>query len=250
MTQLPGKSITDLTLVRLLPNMMTLGAICAGMTAIRFAVLENYTTAVSLILLAAILDGLDGRVARMVGSDSQFGLELDSLGDFLNFGVAPAVIVYFWSLHDMGAFGWSTALAFAICCVLRLARFNVIARSPETSGPCTHFTGVPAPAGAFLALAPMFLAFAFVDRPALPPLLVCLYLLGVGLLMVCRAPTPSLKGLRIPQESRVPMAFGGLLLVVALIAFEWITLLAMSTVYLMMVLRSYIIEWRKASETE
>ena len=251
MTRRTDKSITDLTLVRLIPNMLTLGAVCAGITAIRFAIEGNAMVAVQLILLAAVLDGLDGRAARFIGCDSAFGLELDSLADFLNFGVAPALIVYFWSLQGLGPFGWSCALAFAICCILRLARFNVMARCPDpdpdqSDVPCSHFTGVPAPAGALLALAPLMLSFAFADRPALPPLAVSLYLLAIGLLMVSRVPTPSFKTIRLARDHRFVAVALALLLLAALATFEWITLLAGCAVYLAVVLFSFTNEWRRS----
>ncbi|NHQ73145.1 CDP-diacylglycerol--serine O-phosphatidyltransferase [Roseovarius gahaiensis] len=239
----PGKSLTDMTFVRLLPNIMTLAAICAGLTAIRFAMQENYVGAVYLIILAAVLDGLDGRVARLVGSDSDFGAELDSLADFLNFGVAPALVLYFWGLQGMGSFGWSTVLAFALCCVLRLARFNVSARNPDTCASGAHFTGVPAPAGALLALAPMYLAFAFTDRPYIPGVLLCVYLLFIGLLMTSRIPTPSPKALRFSRDTLPLTIFCVLLVTAALILFEWITLVAMSAIYLAMVVKSLISEF-------
>ena len=247
MPQRPEKSITDMTMVRLLPNLMTLAAICAGLTAIRLTMMENYVGAVHLIILAAILDGLDGRVARLVGSDSEFGAELDSLADFLNFGVAPALILYVWGLQDMGSFGWSTVLAFAVCCVLRLARFNVNARNPNTTSGKTHFTGVPAPAGALLALAPMYLSFAFTDRPYMPGLALCLYLLFIGLLMTSRIPTVSPKALRFSRETMPVMIVCALLILAALIAFEWITLLAMCVIYLALVIRSLLSEISKTN---
>lgn len=238
----PGKSLTDMTFVRLLPNIMTLAAICAGLTAIRFAIQENYVGAVYLIILAAVLDGLDGRVARLVGSDSDFGAELDSLADFLNFGVAPALVLYFWGLQDVGSFGWSTVLAFALCCVLRLARFNVSARNPDATNT-THFTGVPAPAGALLALAPMYLAFAFTDRPYIPGVLLCVYLLFIGLLMTSRVRTASPKALRLSRDTLPLTIFCILLVTGALVLFEWIALVAMSAIYLSMVIKSLLSEF-------
>ena len=242
----PGKSLTDMTFVRLLPNIMTLGAICAGLTAIRFAMLENYVGAVHLIILAAILDGLDGRVARLVGSDSDFGAELDSLADFLNFGIAPALVLYFWGLQGTGSLGWSTVLAFALCCVLRLARFNVQSRNADSETSSTHFTGVPAPAGAMLALAPMYLSFAFADRPYIPGFLLCGYLLFIGLLMTSRVATVSPKALRFSRDTLPLTLFCILLVTAALILFEWVALVAMSAIYLAMVIKSLICEFSKA----
>ena len=240
------KSITDMTMVRLLPNVLTLGAICAGLTAIRLAMTGNYVGAVYLIILAAVLDGVDGPVARLVGNDSDFGAELDSLADFLNFGAGPALILYFWGMQGMGSFGWSTALVFALCCVLRLARFNVNARAPQDTPSRTIFTGVPAPAGALLALAPMYLSFAFSDRPDIPGLALCLYLLFIGLLMTSRIPTVSPKSLRPTREMMPAIVVVLLLTGIALVAFEWITLLAMCAIYLAMVVKSLLCEFFKA----
>lgn len=236
--------------LRVLPNAVTLAAICAGLTAIRFAIQDHHTAAVLLVLFAAILDGLDGRLARRVGCDSELGAELDSLADAINFGVAPALILYFWALEGMGAFGWSTVLVFALCCVIRLARFNVSSRQ-DTTGDCNvHFTGVPAPAGAFLALAPMFLSFSFADRPVLPGVIICLYMLLIGLFMISRVPTVSLKAFKISPENKAVLISGVILLIVSLVMFEWVTLVAIAAVYLAMVIKSMITSGLHIQENE
>ncbi|MEO1502492.1 MAG: CDP-diacylglycerol--serine O-phosphatidyltransferase, partial [Pseudomonadota bacterium] len=149
-----GKSFTDLALVQLIPNMLTIAAICAGLSAIRFGVQGNYELAVLLIVAACILDGLDGKIARLVGGDSKMGAELDSLADFVNFGVAPPLVIYLWALQDMRSAAWLCVLIFAICCVLRLARFNVSNKADGVDQPDDFFVGVPAPAGAILVLLP------------------------------------------------------------------------------------------------
>jgi CDP-diacylglycerol--serine O-phosphatidyltransferase len=209
--------------LRILPNAVTLAAICAGLTAIRFAIQDHHTAAVLLVLFAAVLDGLDGRLARRVGCDSELGAELDSLADAINFGVAPALILYFWALEGMGAFG---------------ARFNVSSRQ-DTKGDCNvHFTGVPAPAGACLALAPMFLSFSFADKPILPGVIICLYMLFIGLLMISRIPTVSLKAFKISSENKAVLISGVILLIISLVMFEWVTLVAIAAVYLAMVIKS------------
>lgn len=220
---------------RVLPNAVTLAAICAGLTAIRLTIQDNHTAAVLLVLLAAVLDGLDGRLARRVGCDSALGAELDSLADAINFGVAPALILYFWALEGMGAFGWSTVLVFALCCVMRLARFNVSSRQDAPNDRTVHFTGVPAPAGAFLALAPMFLSFSFADKPVLPGFVICLYMLVIGLLMISRIQTFSLKAFKIPPELLIS---GIILLILSLVIFDWVTLVAIAAVYLAMIIKS------------
>src|SRR5438309_9096287 len=151
----------------LLPNLITLLALCAGLTSIRLAVEDKLEWAVAAIVFAAMLDGIDGRVARMLKGTSRFGAELDSLADFVNFGVAPALILYFWSLHDLKSAGWIAALTFAICAALRLARFNVMIEDPNRPAWAgNYFVGVPAPAGAITVLLPIYLQFL-----GMPPLL-------------------------------------------------------------------------------
>ena len=144
----------------LVPNLITLLALCAGLTAIRLAIEAKLEWAVAAIVFAATLDGIDGRVARMLKGTSRFGAELDSLADFVNFGVAPALILYFWGLHELGHAGWIAAMVFAISGGLRLARFNASIDDPNKPPYAgNYFTGVPAPAGAILALLPLYLAF-------------------------------------------------------------------------------------------
>jgi CDP-diacylglycerol--serine O-phosphatidyltransferase len=167
------KTGADLALIQLLPNALTITAICAGLSAIRFGVQGNYVLAVQLILLACVLDGLDGRLARLLRSSSPMGAELDSLADFLNFGVAPPLILYFWALQDMRSAAWISVLVYAVCCVVRLARFNVNdkaeaekAKNGDAVGESgSFFTGIPSPAGALLVLLPMTASFAFHNRP-------------------------------------------------------------------------------------
>ncbi|MBV9556594.1 MAG: CDP-diacylglycerol--serine O-phosphatidyltransferase, partial [Pseudolabrys sp.] len=144
----------------LLPNLITLLALCAGLTGIRMAFEGKLDLALGAIVFAALLDGIDGRVARMLKGTSKFGAELDSLADFVNFGVAPALILYFWGLHDLRSFGWIAALVFAICSALRLARFNVMIDDPtKPAWAGNFFTGIPAPAGAITVLLPIYLNF-------------------------------------------------------------------------------------------
>ena len=189
----PGmKNGRQIALVQLIPNMLTIAAICAGLTAIRFAVQGGFVQAVLLIMVACVLDGLDGRIARLLRSDSRMGAELDSLADFVNFGVAPPLAIYFWTLHDLRGLGWIAVLVFAICCVVRLARFNIGAKDDSDCEPATssqHFVGVPSPAGAILAMLPMYVAFAVPQVPPLPDAIICLHLVVVGLAMICTLPT-------------------------------------------------------------
>src|SRR6201990_2038561 len=149
----------------LVPNLITLLALCAGLTAIRLALEDKLEWAVAAIVFAALLDGIDGRVARMLKGTSRFGAELDSLADFVNFGVAPALILYFWGLQDLGHAGWIAAMVFAICCGLRLARFNVMIDDPtRPAWAGSYFTGMPAPGGAITVLLPIYVSLLGMPR--------------------------------------------------------------------------------------
>lgn len=231
------KRLTEFALIQLLPNIMTVGAICAGLSAIRFGVQGQYELAVQLILLAALLDGLDGRLARALGSDSKMGAELDSLADFLNFGVAAPLVIYFWALQDMSNAGWISVLVFSVCCVVRLARFNVATKSEEPSETADgYFSGVPSPAGALLAMLPMFVAFAFKVETGFPKLLICLHMVVIGLLMISRIPTWSPKLVRISRENvkyfLVACAFAG----AAVLTYAWTTLVLLCLSYVCLVI--------------
>jgi CDP-diacylglycerol--serine O-phosphatidyltransferase len=208
----------------LIPNVLTLAALCSGLTAIRFALQGQFRLAVIAIIVAAIFDALDGRVARRLGVASQFGAELDSLSDFLCFGVTPALVLYLASLKDGGALGWVVTLMFPICSALRLARFNtgLLADTPPPAWTGSYFTVVPAPAGAVLALIPLLVRF--VAEAAWPrhPLLVGIVLLTVGGLMVSRLPTFSFKKGRIPRHLVLPGLLGAGLVMGVLASSPWI----------------------------
>ena len=201
-----------LSVLHLMPNLVTILGLCAGLTSIRFALTEGWEIAVALIVFAAVIDGLDGMLARRLNAVSPFGAELDSLSDFVNFGVAPAVLVYAFALEALGDAGWVMALVFAICCCLRLARFNVGRAAPDAPVR-THFTGVPAPAGAMLGLLPLFISLDGLWAVERAPWAVALWLGTVGALMVSRLPTLSPKALRIPRE-RAPWVLVALALLV------------------------------------
>ncbi|MFO1105605.1 MAG: CDP-diacylglycerol--serine O-phosphatidyltransferase [Amaricoccus sp.] len=188
-----------LPFLHLLPSLVTIIGLTAGLTAIRSAFAGNFALAAALILIAAVLDGLDGLLARRLGSASPFGAELDSLCDFVDFGVAPGILVYEMTLGGARDIGWVLAMVYITCCCLRLARFNVNRDAP-TGGKAPHFVGVPAPAGALLAMLPVFLALSELADPAALPLLVAAWLGIVGLLMVSRLPTFSPKSLQIPRD--------------------------------------------------
>ncbi|EPX86780.1 CDP-diacylglycerol--serine O-phosphatidyltransferase [Salipiger mucosus] len=224
-----------LTLIQLLPNLLTIGAICAGLTAIRLGLQGSYETAVLLILLAGILDGLDGRLARALKSDSKMGAELDSLADFLNFGVAPGLLLYTWALDDSRGFGWLAVLAFAICSVMRLARFNVARKTEDRDHDNRFFTGVPSPAGAMLVMLPMFLSFALATGPFLPDIVMAVWMAAVGLSMISRIPTWSFKTTKVPRRS-VGFFFVGVACAGAvIITWTWIALAALCFAYILAV---------------
>jgi CDP-diacylglycerol--serine O-phosphatidyltransferase len=227
----PGRPPREFSLIQLFPNLLTITAICAGLTAIRFGVQGNYEQAVLLILAAAVLDGVDGRLARALGSDSRMGAELDSLADFLNFGVAPPLVLYFWALQDMRSIGWVAVLIYAVSCVLRLARFNVASKEEVQTTDKAYFVGFPAPAGAMLALLPMFLSFSIHDKPILPDAVISLHLVVVGLLMISRIPTWSFKTTRISRENVKFFLVGFAFAIAAVLTFAWVTLVVLCLAY-------------------
>jgi CDP-diacylglycerol--serine O-phosphatidyltransferase len=220
----------------LLPNLITLLALCAGLTAIRLAVEEKLEWAVAAIVFAALLDGIDGRVARLLKGTSRFGAELDSLADFVNFGVAPALILYFWGLHDLGNAGWIAAMIFAICTGLRLARFNVMIDDPgRPAWAGKFFVGIPAPAGAITVLLPIYVYFLGLPRFAfVTPIVVLVYTLAIAFLMVSRLPVLSGKrvGKRIAPEMVLPAFVAVVLFFALLISYPWIVLTIGTVCYL------------------
>jgi CDP-diacylglycerol---serine O-phosphatidyltransferase len=222
-------------LIHLLPNMFTVLSLCAGLTSIRYALDGRFELAVALIIVAGVLDGLDGRSARLLKISSKLGAELDSLADFLSFGVAPAILVYLWSLNQVKAFGWALALLFATCCALRLARFNTELEDPERPlWMSRFFTGMPAPAAAGCAMIPMLLAFAFQTAWPRAWALNAAVLVAVACLMVSRIPTFSIKTVvvRIKPDWILPTLVGVGLFVAALSSAPWHTLLAIGMIYL------------------
>jgi len=221
----------DLPLIHLLPNLLTILAICAGLTAIRFGYQGDFEKAVRLVLLACVLDGLDGRLARLLKCESEVGAELDSLADFVNFGVAPALIVHAWALQDYSGFGWIAVLGYAVCCVLRLARFNVDNGQETTEVKGDFFVGLPSPAGALLAMLPMYLAFLFTDLQTPPGAVIAVYLLFVGLLMISRLPTYAWKNAAIAQEYSRYVLIGAVLTAAALLTYLWMTLIVLTIAY-------------------
>lgn len=243
---------------QLIPNLLTLLGLCCGLTAIRFAIDAAWPQAAALIVVAAVIDGLDGRIARLLKATSRFGMEFDSLSDFLCFGVAPALILYLWALHGLHGLGFVPCLMFAVCSSLRLARFNAMTISalqlgPEAPKPAyaqNFFTGVPAPAGAGVVLFPLFAALAAQEwnLPLLAGLfqhkaVVSVFLVVSGGLMVSTLPTWSFKNFKVPQEVVLPLLLGAAGYVALLVSEPWVALAAGGFLYLGMLpfsARSYL----------
>lgn len=230
--RLREKPVTGWSLNRMIPNILTLLALCAGMTAIRLAIAGKFESAVTAIIIAGILDGIDGRIARLLKVMSSFGAELDSLSDFVSFGVAPAVLLYVWTMDAMQGIGWALVLIYAVCCGLRLARFNTQIGAELPPYASSFFTGVPAPAGAGLVMVPIMLWFEFGEAVFRSPYFNGAVLAAVAALMVSRVPTYSFKRMRVPREWILP----SLLIVGGLAAFlttdPWGTLLAIGVLYI------------------
>lgn len=216
----------------LVPNVITLLALCAGLSGIRLAIEERYELALGAIVFAAMLDAVDGRVARMIRGTSRFGAELDSLADFVNFGVAPGLILYFWGLKPLGNLGWIAAMVFAICAGLRLARFNVQIEDPNRpTWAGNFFTGMPAPAGAITVLLPVYLFFLNIPVPAAVTLV---YVIAIAALMVSRLPVLSGKkmGTRVRPDMVLPVIVMVVMFIVLLVSYPWPVLTVGTVVYL------------------
>lgn len=220
----------------ILPNMVTLLALCSGLTAIRMAMESRWDFAIGAIIIAAALDAMDGRVARLLKGTSRFGAELDSLADFVNFGVTPALLLYIWLLNEVKSLGWIAALAFAISTALRLARFNVALDDPDKPAWAVHFfTGVPAPAGALTVLMPIYLEFLGVlpHAFALAPF-IAIYTILIGFLMISRLPTFSCKkvGSRVRRDFVLPLFVLAVLVVALTVSYPFAMMTLASIAYL------------------
>jgi len=222
-----------LTLRAMVPNAITSAALCSGLTGIRFAIGGDWRGAVLAVILAAVLDGIDGRVARLMKAESRFGAELDSLSDVIAFGVAPALILYLWSLQAVPHFGWLAALALAVCCALRLARFNAqIDMAPQPHKLAGFFTGVPAPAGAGLAFLPMYLWLASGRAEFREPIVVAAWCLLVAFLMISNLATLSWASVRPRRGIRLELIALVGLVIAALLTEPWLSLVGLCAVYL------------------
>ena len=222
-----------LTLRAVLPNAITAAALCAGLTGIRFAIDGRWEMALFAIILAGVLDGIDGRIARLLKAQSRFGAELDSLADSLSFGMAPALVLFLWSLQDLPRFGWFASLAFAIACALRLARFNAQIDQDEQPHKSAGFlTGVPAPVGAGLAFLPMYLWIASGEEIFREPLLVALWTAVIAFLLISNIATMSWKSIRPASSLRLAMIGLVGLVFAALLTEPWWTLAVICLGYL------------------
>jgi len=231
----PGGKIRDIPLRVMLPNLITILAICAGLSGIRLAFENRFEIAVIMVLTAAFLDGIDGRVARMLKATSKFGEQMDSLADIVNFGAAPALVLYAYMLDRAGAIGWIAALLFAIACGLRLARFNVQLEDPNRPAWASdYFTGVPAPAGAVLVMLPIYLGFLGIDMTGVPSYLAAGYTVVIAMLLVSTLPVYSGKSLgsRVRGDIVIPLMLLAVIFVLLLMSYTWQTLSVSAVVYL------------------
>ena len=228
-----GSEGRGLPLRGFIPNAVTALALCFGLTGVRFGITGEWEKALASIIVAGVLDGLDGRIARLLRAQSKFGAELDSLSDNIAFGTAPALIIFLWSLKDAPKFGWTVALALAVCCALRLARFNARIDSDSQPHKSAGFnTGVPAPVGAGLAFVPVFLWLISGQDWLRDWTLVMPWTLFVAVLMISSLPTFTWSSIRIRREWRLFALAGVAVLGAALLNEPWITLLAVSATYL------------------
>ena len=227
-TRLKGLSFNTM-----IPNILTMLALCAGLTAMRFGLDEKWEAALMSLAIAAILDSLDGRIARALRGTSKFGAELDSLSDFICFGISPALLLYLWTMKTAGQWGWIFVLLFSVCCALRLARFNTDIEKPDPpSWTNNYFTGVPAPAGAGLVLLPMMINFQTGSTFLKEPHFVAFFIVIVSALLVSRLPTYSFKALRIQHRFiLLTMLIVGLVAALAVSA-PWLTITVILFAYI------------------
>ena len=234
----------------LIPSMFTILALCAGLTAIRMAIELRFDVAIAAIVLAGVLDALDGRVARLLKAASRFGAELDSLADFVNFGVAPAIIVFTWALDGLRSMGWLVVLVFSICAALRLARFNVALDADQPAWKGEYFVGVPAPAAALIVMLPLYLDGIGIPDVAALTAVILGYTLLIAFLMVSFVPTYSGKliGQRVAREYVLPVFILGALFVAVLLTYPYLTLTFGTLAYLGVIPLSFMSYRKRAAQ--
>ncbi len=216
----------------LLPNILTLGGVCLGISSIKFSIDGNYSLAVIFILLAAILDALDGRIARLIKGTSEFGKELDSLTDFVSFGIAPVFILYFWELNNYGKLGWAITLIYSVCCVLRLARFNLTTVDEKQLWKSNYFEGVPSPAGGILILMPLIFELSDLNLNFNIKNLTPYFTILIAVLLVSKIPTLSLKKISVSPKATAFILLGIGIIFISLLDYTFETLLVFGLVYL------------------
>ncbi len=228
------EKLEDLSISKLVPSTLTLLGLCSGCTGIRFALQGDWNSAVMAVVFAMIFDMLDGRAARLLGADTRFGAQLDSLADLVSFGMAPGIIMYNWSLNQMGTAGWIATLIFIAASAIRLARFNVQSvRDEGATKADPFFTGLPTPAAACMMLLPLLASFQWNGEIVHQPWVALIMVALTSVLMVSRLPTPSIKYMRLQREHRVAAGFCGGLLVALLVVWPWATLSAALAIYVL-----------------
>jgi CDP-diacylglycerol--serine O-phosphatidyltransferase len=233
-----GPRIREIPVRLVVPNMITVLAVCAGLSGVRLAFEGRFELAVAMLLVAAFLDFIDGRAARLLKASTKFGAQMDSLADVINFGVAPALVIYAYLLERVGSIGWIAALLYAIACALRLARFNVMLEDPDKPAwEADYFVGVPAPSGAVLLLLPVYLGFVGLPLSLAAAYLSSAYAIGIALLLVSRIRVYSGKGprKRMRRDAVLPAILLVVLYVLLIFNYTWYTLAISSLLYLLMI---------------
>tara|TARA_X000000368_G_C23030238_1_gene712203 strand:- start:666 stop:1457 length:792 start_codon:yes stop_codon:yes gene_type:complete len=230
----------------ILPNVITLIGVCLGISSIKFSLDQNYSIAIIFLLAAALLDGLDGRIARLIDGTSEFGKELDSLTDFVSFGIAPALIIYFWELNKYGKIGWAIVLIFSICCVLRLARFNLTQVKKNEQWRVNFFEGVPSPAGAILVLLPLIYEISNFELPFSIDRFIPFYVIFIAVLLISKVPTLSFKKITIPRKLTIFLLLSTGVIFFSLILYTFETLFILGLVYLLLIPIGVIIFQKKS----
>ena len=232
----------------ILPNILTLTGVCLGISSIKFSLDLNFKLAVIFILIAAILDALDGRIARLIKGTSEFGKELDSLTDFVSFGIAPAFMIYFWELNKFGKIGWAITLVYSVCCVLRLARFNVLKLNSNELWKQNYFEGVPSPIGAIIILLPLIYELSELNQFFDVRIIVPYLTLIVALALISKMPTYSFKKISIPSDKTIFILLAIGISLVSLMFFTFETLLIFGIIYLFTIPISFITFTRSKNE--
>jgi len=244
------KIVSDKRTRYILPNILTLAGVCLGISSIKFSIDENFSLAVIFILLASILDALDGRIARLLKGTSEFGKELDSLTDFVSFGIAPAFILYFWELNRYGKIGWAITLIYSVCCVIRLARFNITKISTQELWKENYFQGIPSPIGAILILLPLIYELSDFEKILNVEKIIPYFTILISLLLISKFPTYSFKKISIPPRLTIFILFGIGISFVSLMFFTFETLLIFGICYFITIPLAFLSYIKKSNNQE